>query len=525
MLWSTQLLLLSNVAFGLQIPLQLTAPSNAAKLSTSLISFSIEQDRWTDWAGSTSRNDFFYNTLNNLGQLTGTPPQIRIGANSEDHTNYDPSLQFSQATFPAPSANVPYPEATKIAVGDGYYQSAKFLPPNTHVIWGVNFGSNNLSSAYLEAKSILKAFSSPEILDAGIKLDALEFGNEADLYKNNGLRASTYNISQYATEWLTFATNVSTSLKLSPMSIPKLWAASFAGSSHSTSGFSPQAIFNQGVLSSPVAPLISTISQHRYSGSFCSGSSGLLQDLMTKSTIRGNLTDLQPDIAAVHAKGLDYVLGETNSYSCHGAPGVSNTAGAAIWTLDYLLFASQIGISKVFFHEGIGFKYNLVQPSPLPRSTLDGTALPAPLAPHIQPQYYAAIIAAEAIGRPSGGTVAIELKIDNIRLAGYAFYDGATGKVSKVLLINSQAYFSGSTASRGSIDVSFSFDASGNAPKRMSIKRLSIPHADDIVDLKWGGQTYETADGKVVGELQVEVMDVTKVVSIHDTEVVLLSFS
>jgi len=59
------------------------------------------------------------------------------------------------------------------------------------------------------------------------------------------------------------------------------------------------------------------ISQHHYSGSFCSGSGGLLQDLMTKSTIRSNLTGFSPDIAATHAKGLDYVLGETNSYSCH----------------------------------------------------------------------------------------------------------------------------------------------------------------------------------------------------------------
>jgi hypothetical protein len=38
---------------------------------------------------------------------------------------------------------------------------------------------------------------------------------------------------------------------------------------------------------------------------------------MTKSTIRGNLTVFTPDIAATHAQGLDYILGETNSYSCH----------------------------------------------------------------------------------------------------------------------------------------------------------------------------------------------------------------
>jgi hypothetical protein len=38
---------------------------------------------------------------------------------------------------------------------------------------------------------------------------------------------------------------------------------------------------------------------------------------MTKSTIRGNLSIFAPDIQASAAQGLDYVLGETNSYSCH----------------------------------------------------------------------------------------------------------------------------------------------------------------------------------------------------------------
>ena len=82
---------------------------------------------------------------------------------------------------------------------------------------------------------------------------------------------------------------------------------------------------------------------------------------MTKSTIRSNLSSFSPDINVTLQKGLEYILGETNSYSCHGAPGVSNTAGAALWLLDYTLYASQIGVSRVHYHEGIGYKYNLVR--------------------------------------------------------------------------------------------------------------------------------------------------------------------
>ena len=51
---------------------------------------------------------------------------------------------------------------------------------------------------------------------------------------------------------------------------------------------------------------------------------------------------------------------ETGSIGCHGAPGVSNTAGAALWVVDYTLQASTQDISQVLFHEGIGYKYNFV---------------------------------------------------------------------------------------------------------------------------------------------------------------------
>lgn len=105
---------------------------------------------------------------------------------------------------------------------------------------------------------------------------------------------------------------------------------------------------------------------------------------MTKATIRSNLTAFSPDIDATLQQGLQYVLGETNSYSCHGAPGVSNTAGAAIWAIDYILYAAQLNISRVHFHDGIGYKYNLVCPisnqtTPCSYSVPDSTSNAYPL--------------------------------------------------------------------------------------------------------------------------------------------------
>ncbi|KAJ6513350.1 glycoside hydrolase family 79 protein [Mycena sanguinolenta] len=501
------------------VPIPLSAGS-AQSVTGNLVSLSIEQDRWLDWSGNVSRNNFFFNTLDNIVAITGVSPTIRIGADSEDHTNFSPNVPFVQQLFPPPTTTVPYPEATSIVAGPGFYEGAQFLPSGTGVTWGVNFGGQNLTAVFLETKAILAAFASPAVKNAGITLDFLELGNEADLYNGNGLRASTYNVAQYTTQWIQFATNMSQTANLAN-SDTKIWGAAFAGSSHTTTGFSPQGIFANGILNSAPGNFINTISQHHYSGSFCAGSEGLLQDLMTKSTIRSNLSSFTPDIEATQDQGLDYVLGETNSYSCHGAPGVSNTAGAALWTLDYALFASQLGISRVYFHDGIGYKYNLIQPVTLTRSTLDGSTLATPQLPHVQPQYYAAIIAAEAIG-DSGDTQAVELNINNARISGYAFYE--SGVLKRAVFINSLAFTTGQT-SRTSTHLDLSFSGSGTKPTSFSVKRLVIGHADDVANLTWGGQTYETSNARVGGTATSETGTVSAGIDIPATQAILISFN
>lgn len=70
----------------------------------------------------------------------------------------------------------------------------------THVIWGVNFRDNNVTAAVLETKSIVKAFNSAAVKAAGITLDFLEIGNEADLYVNNGGRKTPWGPTEYVKE-------------------------------------------------------------------------------------------------------------------------------------------------------------------------------------------------------------------------------------------------------------------------------------------------------------------------------------
>jgi hypothetical protein len=103
----------------------------------------------------------------------------------------------------------------------------------------------------------------------------------------------------------------------------------------------------------------------------------------------------------------------------------------------------------------------------LTRSTTDATPLPDPLPPHVQPQYYAAIIANEAIGS-SGDTQIVELTIDDPVIAGYAFYEQS--RLARAVFINSRAFLT-SSPTRGSVHLDLDIDGSVNSA---TLKRLTI---------------------------------------------------
>jgi hypothetical protein len=94
LVWVTHLfMLIASVVSAIEVTIPLVAPPGAASVLGNLVSLSIEQDRWIDWAGTTKPNTFFNNVLDNLVQITKTPPFLRIGADSEDHTDFSYDIQ------------------------------------------------------------------------------------------------------------------------------------------------------------------------------------------------------------------------------------------------------------------------------------------------------------------------------------------------------------------------------------------------------------------------------------------------
>ncbi|KAH8981579.1 hypothetical protein EDB86DRAFT_2775885, partial [Lactarius hatsudake] len=62
----------------------------------------------------------------------------------------------------------------------------------TRVTWEVNFGQLHLAAASLEATPIANAFASRPFKYLDVTLEAIEVGNEANLYISNGARNSSF---------------------------------------------------------------------------------------------------------------------------------------------------------------------------------------------------------------------------------------------------------------------------------------------------------------------------------------------
>ncbi|KAI9164066.1 Beta-glucuronidase [Paramyrothecium foliicola] len=75
--------------------------------------------------------------------------------------------------------------------------------------------------------------------------------------------------------------------------------------------------------------------------------------------------DSHRDLAADSvARGVPYVLGETNSLFGHGTFNVFDTFTAALWNIDYALYSTQTNISCFGFHQCFGWRYSAWHPIP-----------------------------------------------------------------------------------------------------------------------------------------------------------------
>ncbi|KAK5061444.1 hypothetical protein LTR84_007987 [Exophiala bonariae] len=493
-----------SISHSYEIKLQLPSrmPAWAEQLSPGLAAFSLELDRWTDWAGKEigQPNEYFNQLLLNLGERTGQMPFIRVGANSADRATIDLDVKVVNATFPPANPIFPNPEADHIFIGRDFYALSGNLPTGTPFVWGLNMKLLNLTETTAQARLLAESFHGARAnITSHVKLANIEIGNEPDFWGPTrtpvrGTLGPSWDVVNYTNTWLKFANTVSNVLDLncSDPSSPRLMPGSFT--TREAPEWIPEGMLQAGLLNNPnLSCEISHVSGHSYSGAFDPRIIVRPGQLMDKISIRTNMSTRTIGRIAVRASGLKYLLGETNSYALHGQPGLSNTVESALWTTDWLLLAASYGIERVHLHQGVGFRYNAIQPTSNADDGLNITQ------PHILPSYYALLVVNEAIGT-SGTAFIAEIPTTNLTLTAYGIWEEQ--RLARLVVLNTQIYLG--TGNKPSINVTLDGLYAGGA---LTMKLLQTEKTTAYTGLTWAGQNFETASGRPEGKVVEEQVE------------------
>lgn len=428
------------------------------------VSLSIELVSFPLFAGVRSApNVFSANLVKNLGRLQGGDmPVIRVGGNSQDRAIYDPELKTATATSCAAD-----PLAI-VCIGSSFFDSYRTFP-DTYYSHGFNLAANNASgyatlveTAPLACKAI------------GSQLSMWEYGNEPDLYLGKW-RPSNWNVSQFATEWLNGTSHLKDHLLAA---CPELGTPQFMAPSFSSPGssYSQVAAFQDGLDSQNA---VKQKSLHNYITGATSPGVTLQGTLMNHNV---TVKSLSKHVAAANALALvddkPYVIGECNSLYGGGAAGLSDTFGAALWVMDFTLYAASTGVIKrLHYHQSNGAPYSAWVP------VASGGNQPKTL-----PPYYGKLAAARFLGA-SDSTVVEEVDVSSDPYeSAYAAY--SSGHLARIAVLNMHQFNTTSATPRPSTTYTV-FIGSGFSGSSWLVERLAAPGSEAKTGVTFAGYAYE----------------------------------
>jgi len=230
-------------------------------------------------------------------------------------------------------------------------------------------------------------------------------------------------------------------------------------------------VWNTGFISSYSSSLLALAVEH-YPNDNCAAvyNLGAPRDPQTEFPTYLNHTAGQSLIApylnstwVAQGAGKPLLMFETNTASCGGFPGISDSFGAALWALDYGLQMAYSNFSGALFHVGgQNVYYNPFTPPPTNQSSYHQWT--------IGPIYYSVLISAEVFG-PNNNAQILDLNANNMSIytPGYVIYEG--GNIARVALFNYMTDPSGANTYTATIMVGGAADGTPNAtPAQVKVK-------------------------------------------------------
>jgi hypothetical protein len=285
----------------------------AGRIGQGFAGFSFEKTHLTNGT-FTGKNAAMIGLFNLLG-----PTVIRIGGNDVDKCMWVPGA-------PTGTGGPPYSYSIGTAMVDGL---ADFLnATHTRVIYGVNFDSATPANSAAEATYVTSKL--------GASLYGFEIGNEIN-------RFGTW--ATLKPKWESFAAAI---LAANP-------GAHLVGPAGGGGDQTP--------LSTPFAQdeagnSLILLTQHYYAGTANTASASLGKLLtpdpfpITSGQSLIEMLQVMSTAATTNHIPDGFRVGECNTFSDHGQPGLSDALISALWSLDFLFTSAKYGANGVNFHGG-----------------------------------------------------------------------------------------------------------------------------------------------------------------------------
>lgn len=460
-----------------------TPPADASSvIDPSFAGFGIEPSNLFSFTGMEQPNELTFNLINNLVAYTGKPPHIRLGGNTEDYMVYHKDMtQWTWINNPDPIGQGAFP-ADHMLVGPRFFEAANRFPKGTPVTWGLNL-------AYQEDdwQDQIVTMAQQVIENCpNLKLVSFEIGNEPDLYLRNRFRSGTWSGHTYAQQWLERAAVVYEQV-LKPKNITSAFfepgcTASTIGTDLRIQDLTAFGMDQKAPDSS--RSYIASWNQHDYYYYIGVSTYTLtLSHFMQLSTTEDQLSAWTGQIDQAHATPYPYALREMGVVGPIGLEGITNTFGAALWTLNFLLYTATLNITSVQFHMTDDSNASAWQPIEMYGRR-----------PFVRPLYYGHAAFDQIIGPTCTARVA-RVQLQGGMPQGYDGYVRAyavyqAGVWENLVVINSKPTDGGGSIPSLSVELALPTDLAGQT---VYMSYLSNAASGSTAGTTWNGVEYESS--------------------------------
>ncbi|KAJ7238588.1 glycoside hydrolase family 79 protein [Mycena haematopus] len=442
-------------------------------------------------ANSTRLQVPFLNLMSNV-QARGGSVRVRVGGNTQDYATLFASLPGGKM-LEKEKQDTQNPTDTPALL---YTPDVLYMLSNvSHLVnveWYLGIPLNDTTNLRLGIAEAGEAI-------VGDRLIGFQVGNEPDQYAAHQHRPPDYSPADYSNDFGTVVTALQADSKV-PVVNGKLIGPSLSGV------WQPQEVWDANFIPDHLQTL-AALSMSFYPDNNC-GFNGVIDPQTIFPTYLNHTSgqaiaaNYLSSTALAQTNNLPFVMIETNTASCGGFPGVSNSFGSALWALDYALQLAYSNFTNALLHVGgQGVYYNPFTPPPTNQSTFHQWT--------IGPVYYSVLAVAETFGTSNQSRIIdLQLNGNNIYTPGYAIYDGNV--LARLALFNYVTDPSGASTYTASFAIGGGDTGQPNGtPAQVKVKYLAAPSVSAKDNITWAGQTFGEAfasDGRLTGTEQVQTV-------------------